>query len=188
VVEAAAEVVAPATVTKLVIGARALSVVSSDGSVRELSYLDAIAVLTSALGQEPAAERRTEHEEPGPFTLYDWDGFSVSVADTASAEPYMYQFLVQADAAEIAGISIETTEAIQVGDAAAGVASRYAGAVSEYTNDEGGVGFMARAEIVPVPDAPVSSGFEYNYAIELLAQDKTTVIVTITAPGANFLN
>jgi hypothetical protein len=176
----------------IIIGAQALSVVSSDGSVRELSYfdpsVDAVSVLTTALGMEPAIENQIANEEPGPFTLYDWDGLSVSIADTVSAEPYMYKFLVQADAAAVAGIPIETSQSVQVGDAAADVASLYSANLSEYTNDAGGVGFMARAEIVPAPNAPVTAGVGNNYAVELLAQDKTTVIASITAPSANFLH
>ncbi|PRY68592.1 hypothetical protein B0I08_104295 [Glaciihabitans tibetensis] len=185
--------VAPITVARLVIGSSALSIVSSDGSVDELSYFDddgaaAIAALTRALGAEPAVEHQTEHEEPGPFSIYDWDGIGISVADTVSTEPHMYKFIVQADAADLAGISIETSDAIQVGDAAAAVAAQYAGHLSKYQNDEGGTGFMARAEIVAAPNAPVTEGFEYNYAVELSAPDETGGIATITAPGANFLH
>lgn len=180
-----------ASVTTLVVGPSDLTIVSDDGSSEVISYFDdvaaAVSAVSAALGTDPAVEEVVPSEEPGPFTSYDWGGLTLAAPEANTGEAYMYSFSVYVDASESNGVALKTADGNAVGDSAPEIAAAHPGAVSTYANDAGGTGWFLRTNIVPVPSADQYPD-DYNYGVELSAEDANGTLTAYVAPSASFLH
>ena len=173
-------------VTGVVVSAETIDLTSSDDSSASLTYFDPIdsvvATLSAAFGSAPVVDAVTPTVEPGPQTTYTWPGLLIVDADWPATAPLDSNFYVTITASEINGVSLGTTDDIQVGDSALPLEAQYPNSASGSSWEELTV-YVATVE-VPRSDTNQHDGSSISVLVD--TDNPAGVITSISAPASNY--
>lgn len=181
---------APASVSGLLLRANAIEIAYSDGTTETADFFtlaaDLVPVLTEAFGAEPDVTHHEPELEPGPYTEYAWDGFSLLDDDAEALPPLYSNILVIATAPSVNGVTISTVEGISVGTSAPEVAAQHPDSAEVLTPQGQSEYLYVRVDELPLPVGGENADGVFEWAIGLMADDPAGAVTRITAPAPNF--